>query len=79
MKLKLLLVLVFFSSYALSQTDSLRLSQKRLKVSDTITVEPFSIRPVDFKVTTLSGEVIDASNYTIDFPTSKLQFLKQMV
>lgn len=64
------------SSLAFSQSDSLQLTQKQFKLKDTITIAPYSIRNINFKVETPSGILIDASNYTIDFATSKLRFLK---
>ena len=69
-------MLFIVSSCALAQTDSLNLSKKQFKVIDTITVAPYSIRNINFKVETPSGALIDSTLYNIDYATSKLRFLK---
>ena len=76
MNFKLLFVLFLMTSSAFAQSDSLRLGKKQLKVSDTLIIEPFSIRSKDFKVETLTGQIIDSSFYKIDYGLSQLRFTK---
>ncbi|WP_375239368.1 hypothetical protein [Aurantibacter sp.] len=50
------------------------MSTKKMAVSDSITIEPFSITPYRFKITTKSGKTIDSTNYSINFSTATLKF-----
>ncbi len=45
---------------------------KKIAVQDSVVLDSVSINPFQFEITSVSGEVIDSTLYTIDFPRSIL-------
>ena len=74
MKYCLFTFVLLISCFAFSQDNLNEVSTKKMAVSDSIIIEPFSITPYRFKVETKTGILIDSTNYTIDFSTSTLKF-----
>ncbi|MGA9639293.1 hypothetical protein [Flavobacterium sp.] len=68
LKKALFLILIFYFPRLLAQDNNSLYKTKKLSVStDTIRVEPFSINPNHFKLIDDQNDIVDSSNYTVDF------------
>ncbi|QIE59590.1 hypothetical protein G5B37_08445 [Rasiella rasia] len=74
MKYFLILILCCIASVAVAQEGTSNYRTKKVAVTDTIQIDSVSINPSYFRVENKEGEVIDASQYAIDFKTSTLIF-----
>ena len=74
MKRLLFFLFLLTSFWVEAQEKTSNYKKKRLAVKDAIIIDSVSINPSRFIVKTKSGEIIDASRYTIDFETSILKF-----
>lgn len=74
MKYFLILILCCIASVAVAQEGTSNYRTKKVAVTDTIQIDSVSINPSYFRVENKEGEVIDVSQYAIDFKTSTLIF-----
>ncbi len=79
MKLILSFVVILLSAGAFAQDLNSKYQTKKVAVSDTILVDNVSINSSWFSIATATGEPLDSSFYTIDFPKALLTFKKPIV
>ena len=75
MKQLLLISTLLFSGVFYAQNTTL-VGEKTVKVSDSVQIEPFSIRASNFKVQTKDGRVLDSTFYILNAETAQLKFIK---
>ena len=68
MRYTTLICILFISTGLFGQ----ELRTKKLAVRDTIRLDSVSINPVQFKITTKTGKVLDSTHYTIDYARALL-------